>query len=83
MALGSFIEAEAQLKQLKADAPDFEPEMVAYRLDWLAKEIEEMQGNLGGGDHDIMTKYLDFIESFEQGQSERFNNEFEKVLNIA
>ncbi len=79
LALGSFIEAEAQLKQLKADAPDFEPEMVAYRLDWLAKEIEEMRGNLGGGDHDIMTKYLDFIESFEQGQSERFNNEFEKA----
>lgn len=79
LALGSFVEAEAQLKQLKADAPDFEPEMVAYRLDWLAKEIEEIQGNLGGGDHNIMRKYLDFIESFEQGQSERFNNEFEKA----
>lgn len=79
LALGSFVEAEAKLKKLKADAPDFEPEMVAYRLNWLAKEIEEMQGNLGGGDHDIMTKFLDFIESFEQGQSERFNNEFEKA----
>ena len=79
LALGSFVEAEAQLKKLKADAPDFEPEIVSFRLNWLAKEIEEMQGNLGGGDHDIMTKYLDFIESFEQGQSERFNNEFEKA----
>ena len=79
LALGSFVEAEAQLKMLKADAPDFEPEMVAYRLNWLAKEIEELQGNLGGGDHDIMTKYLDFIESFEQGKSERFSNEFGKA----
>lgn len=79
LALGSFIEAEAQLKQLKADVPDFEPEMVAYRLDWLETEIAAIQGKLGGGDHGIMMKYLDFIESFEQGQSERFNNEFKKA----
>jgi hypothetical protein len=28
----------------------------------------------------MMAKYLDFISSFEQGQSERFNDQFEKAL---
>ena len=80
LALGSYLEAEFQLKILMRSAPNFEPEMVNYRFDWLKNEIPRLKKKLVGNEHDIMAKYLDFISSFEQGQSERFNNQFEKAL---
>ena len=80
LALGSYLEAEFQLKILMRTAPNFEPEMVKYRFDWLKNEIPRVKKKLIGDEHDIMEKYLDFISSFEQGQSERFDNQFEKAL---
>ena len=80
LALGSYLEAAVQLKILMASAPNFEPEMVNYRFGWLTNEITRVKKKLVGNEHDIMAKYLDFVSSFEQGQSERFNNKFEKAL---
>ena len=80
LALGSYLEAVVQLKILMASAPNFEPEIVNYRFGWLKNEITRVKKKLVGNEHDIMAKYLDFVSSFEQGQSERFNNQFEKAL---
>ncbi len=80
LALGSYIEAHRQLDELAKDQPEFEPEIVSYRLLWLEEEIGKTQDRLDSGEHDIMMKYLDFIESFELGQSQRFNNDFKTAL---
>lgn len=80
LALGSYFEARRQLQILQREYPDYETEMVSYRLDWLENEIKVSEERLDQGDHAIMAKYLDFIESFEVGQTQRFNNNFESAL---
>lgn len=80
LALGSFIEASQRLKKLRADHPGYEPEMVEYRSDWLESEIKRLDENLDSSEHDVMMKYLDFVELLEQGIEERFSNKFAEAL---
>tara|TARA_R110002096_G_scaffold332016_2_gene526059 strand:+ start:644 stop:1504 length:861 start_codon:yes stop_codon:yes gene_type:complete len=80
LAMGSYIEAHRQLADLAEQHPDFEPEMVSYRKEWLDTEIEKTKERLHTGEHDVMMKYLDFIETFELGQSQRFNNDYQSAI---
>jgi len=81
LALGAWMESHQRLDALAEAHPSFEPEMVEYRLEWLEAEIAAARSELSGGEHGIMMKFLDFIESFQRGQDLRFAGEYEKALN--
>ncbi len=80
LALGSYIEAMQKFQTVARDFPEFEPELVSFRLESLKEDIELIQKDLTSGDHDVMMTYLDFIESMEEGQKLRFANNFEAAL---
>lgn len=80
LALGSYLEAHRQLKRIAAEHPSYEPEIVAYRLENLEYAMAKMEGNLTAGDHDIAMEWVDFIETFEKGQDERFSNDFKTAF---
>lgn len=80
LALGSYIESHRQISELAAKHPEFEPELIAYRSEKLESTISEAEARLTSDEHAIMMKYLDFIESLELGQAQRFRNEFEASL---
>ncbi|HQZ29883.1 MAG TPA: hypothetical protein PK648_17195, partial [Verrucomicrobiales bacterium] len=80
LALGSFIEAHRQITALAAAHPDFEPDLIRYRLEALEKTIQETEARLSTDEHETMMKYLDFIESLELGESQRYANEFTESL---
>lgn len=77
LALGSYLEADRQIKALAEAHPDFEPEMVDYRRGALATTIAETEARLTTDEHEVMMKYLDFIESLELGEAQRYANEYE------
>jgi hypothetical protein len=77
LALGSYLEADRQIKALAEAHPDFEPEMVNYRRGALATSIAETEARLTTDEHEVMMKYLDFIESLELGEAQRYANEYE------
>lgn len=77
LALGSYLEADRQIKALAEAHPDFEPEMVNYRLGALVATIAETEARLTTDEHEVMMKYLDFIESLELGEAQRYANEYE------
>jgi hypothetical protein len=80
LALGSYLEADRQVKALAEAHPDFEPEMVNYRRGALAKAIAETEARLTTDEHEVMMKYLDFIESLELGEAQRYANEYEAAF---
>lgn len=80
LAIGSYMESHRQITSLAADHPSYEPEVVGYRLEKLESDINSAQENLVHGEHDIMMKYLDFIESFELGLKQRFAGKFPEAL---
>jgi hypothetical protein len=80
LALGSYIEAHRQITALAAAHPAFEPDLIAYRIGALEKTIEETEARLSTDEHETMMKYLDFIESLELGEKQRFANEFKESL---
>lgn len=80
LALGSYLEANRLLTNLAEAHPAFEPEMVAYRREALAGTIARTETRLTTDEHETMMKYLDFIESLELGETQRYNNEFENAL---
>ncbi|MEX2579997.1 MAG: hypothetical protein WD342_13140 [Verrucomicrobiales bacterium] len=80
LAMGSFMEAHRQLREVARDHPEFEPEMVEYRVERLEEEMAEMEDKMTAGDHDLTMQYLDFIESFSLGQKQRFDNDFKKAF---
>ena len=80
LALGSYLEADRQVKALAEAHPDFEPEMVNYRRGALAKTIAETEARLTTDEHEVMMKYLDFIESLELGEAQRYANEYEAAF---
>lgn len=81
LALGSFIESHRQVEILSEKHAEFEPEIIAYRRGILEEQIKVAQENLKPGEQEIMRKYLDFIDSYEEGLRLRFANEFVKSLN--
>lgn len=80
LALGSYLEANRLLAALAETHPAFEPEMVAYRREALAKTIDDIETRLTTDEHETLMKYLDFIESLELGEAQRYRNEFEAAL---
>mgnify|MGYP001195859951 CR=1 FL=1 len=80
LALGSSLEANRLLTALASDHPTFEPEMIAYRREALAKTIAETETRLTTDEHEVMMKYLDFIESLELGEAQRYQNDFPAAL---
>lgn len=80
LAMGSYLESHRQISDLAALFPDFEPELVTYRTEKLEESIADAEARLASDEHAIMMKYLDFIESLELGQAQRFRNEFETSL---
>jgi len=80
LAMGSYLESHRQISELTALFPDFEPELVTYRTEKLEESIASAESRLTSDEHAIMMKYLDFIESLELGQAQRFRNEFETSL---
>jgi hypothetical protein len=80
LALGSYLEANRLLADLAGAHPAFEPEMVSYRREALADTIAGIEARLTEDDHVTMMKYLDFIESLELGEKQRYGNEFEAAL---
>lgn len=77
LALGSYLEADRQIKALAVEHPDFEQEMVNYRRNALAATIAETEARLTTDEHEVMMKYLDFIESLELGEAQRYADEYE------
>ncbi len=77
LALGSYLEADRQIKDLAETHPDFEPEMVTYRRGLLVTTISETEARLTIDEHEVMMKYLDFIESLELGEGQRYANEYD------
>jgi len=80
LALGCFIEAHRQAERLRGAHPAYEPEMLAYRIPKLQERIDEVDARLGAGDHEIMTKFLDFIDSLESGLDQRYANRYPEAL---
>lgn len=80
LALGSYLEADRLLGALAAAHPAFEPEMVAYRRGALAETIARAEARLTTDEHETMMKYLDFIESLELGEAQRYDGDFEAAL---
>lgn len=77
LALGSYLEADRQIRALAAAHPGFEPKMIAYRSEALAATIAGTEARLTTDEHEVMMKYLDFIESLELGEAQRYANEYE------
>ncbi len=80
LAMGSYLESHRQIKQLAAEHPAFEPELIGYRTAKLEEAIAGAETRLGTDEHEVTMTYLDFIESVELGQAQRFRNEFEAAL---
>jgi hypothetical protein len=77
LATGSYLEALQKFHTLHETHPTYEVELVEYRLDALRESLAALEDRLSESDHDVTMKYLDFIESFEQGQDERFSNQLD------
>lgn len=80
LALASYIEGLRQLQQVADRFPQFEPEIVTYRLDALKARIEDLNESLSSDEHDITMGYLDFVESLEKGIAQRKDNDFKGAL---
>lgn len=76
LALGSYLEARGQIEEMVANHPDFEPEVVAYRREALEEAIRAAEERMTNDEHDVMMKYLDFIESLKEGERQRYSRDF-------
>lgn len=77
LALGSYLEARRQVEEVAAAHPGFEPEMVALRRDRLAASIADAEARVTDDEHEVMMRYLDFIESLEAGEAQRYADQYE------
>ncbi|MEM7699922.1 MAG: hypothetical protein AAF236_16125 [Verrucomicrobiota bacterium] len=77
LSIAAHIEAFRSIGEIEAIAPDFEPELIAFRAEKIEQAIEEAREEMGAGDHDVMMKFLDVIESIKQGEKLRYSEEYE------
>lgn len=80
LAMGTYLESQKQIRKFAAEHPDFEPDLIAYRLAKLEQEIAAAGGRLTADEQEIPAKYRDVIEAIKLGQASRFSNEFEAAL---
>lgn len=76
LALGGYLEASRRLEELAKVDPGFEPEMVAYRREALARAVADLEAGLTDDEHGTMMRFLDFVESLEAGERQRYDNDF-------
>jgi tetratricopeptide (TPR) repeat protein len=79
LALGGYLEAGRRLEELAEAHPDFEPEMVAYRREALAAAVAAIEEALTDDEHGTMMRFLDFVESLEAGEAQRYANDYERA----
>lgn len=79
LALGGYLEASRRIERLAEDHPAFEPEMLAYRQKALAETVAAMEEELTDDGHGTMMRFLDFVESLEAGERQRYANEFDEA----
>ena len=79
LALGGYLEASRRIERLAEDHPAFEPEMLAYRQKALAETVGAMEEELTDDGHGTMMRFLDFVESLEAGERQRYANEFDEA----
>ena len=80
LAIGSYLESQRRIQELATAHPEFEPELIAYRLGTLEKEITMAGNRLTAEEKNISQKYRDFIQLIELAQVRRFSNEFETAV---
>lgn len=80
LSLGSLIEAQERFEELRDRHPEFEPELVGYRIEALGARISELQPRLAEGEIETMTRYLEFIRAYGEGMEMRFSGRFEDAL---
>lgn len=80
LAIGSYLESQRRIQELAAAHPEFEPELIAYRLGKLEAEITTAGNRLTAEEKKVSQKYRDFIQLIELAQVRRFRNEFEIAL---
>lgn len=76
LALGGYLEASRRLEELAKFDPNFEPEMVAYRREALSLAVAGLEGGMTDDEHGTMMRFLDFVESLEAGERQRYGNDF-------
>lgn len=80
LAQGTYIEALRKLEHVSTQFPDFETEIVNYRIETLSETMSSIEEKLDSSDHDITMKYLDFIESLETGLAQRYSRNYKEAL---
>ena len=80
LAMGTYLESQTQIRKFAMEHPDFEPDLISYRLAKLEQEIVETESRLTADEHEISTKYRDYIGLLKLGQVNRFSNEFEAAI---
>lgn len=72
MAAASYSESLKQFAAVVEKYPEYEPDILAYRMEKLKEMIAETNEKLTASDHEITMLYFDAIEMIEKGEMERF-----------
>lgn len=72
LALGSYIEALEQFENVANNYPDYETNMVQYRIEALRKDIAKFRAELSSEDLTIATEYVEFIKLLKKAEEERY-----------
>ena len=78
LALANYATALEGFEKLSKEHPDYQPEIVAFRIKDLRKSIAHANESMNAGDHDIAMLYADFIETSGKGQDLRFSLRYEE-----
>ena len=78
LALANYVTALEYFEQLAKEHPDYQPEIVNFRIKDLKKSIAHANESMNAGDHDIAMLYVDFIETSGRGQDLRYDLRFEE-----
>jgi tetratricopeptide (TPR) repeat protein len=72
LALGSYLEALEQFEILAENYPDYETDMIQFRLTALRKDIATLRAGLSTEDLAIATEYVEFIKLLKKADEERY-----------
>lgn len=78
LALANYVTALESFERLAEEHPDYQPEIIAFRVKDLQKSIAHANESMNAGDHDIAMLYVDFIETSGKGQNLRFALRYEE-----
>ncbi|NNE90516.1 MAG: hypothetical protein HKN23_02615 [Verrucomicrobiales bacterium] len=75
LALASYSASLEMFREVRVLWPEFNPEVMDYRIGKLQETLGETQMKLEASDHDLTLQYLDLIEMLEEAEALRFTNE--------